>query len=91
MKLRTARKMDQHPPHAYPNKRADKRVWWTVYNVDQLQRAEMRLRRAWQRRNPSVDGNRKVDPDFFAMNRVESRRIRQAVICRLKREGKWPR
>lgn len=87
MKLRIARKMDQRPPHAYPNKRRDDRVWWQVYNVEQLKRAEKRLRKAWSThtlRGVDTDGKswRKTNPDYFAAYRVLSRRERQAALRR---------
>lgn len=86
MKLRIARKMDRGGHHRRAHDDRDKRVWWQVYNVDQLQRAERRLRKSWRTRCPlSAGGSRKVSPDFFASNRVEGRRIRQAVIRRLRR------
>ncbi len=90
MKLRIARKIDQTPPHVAPNRRRDKRVWWQVYNVDQLRAAERRLRRSWRRLAPMFvhdDGRRgrKTTPDFFAANRVKSRRQRQAAIMEYRR------
>lgn len=84
MRLRIARKMDQRPPHAYPNRRRDKRVWWMVYSADQLARSEQRLGESWRGACPPLaDGTRNLTPDFFAMNRVSSRRIRQATIRKM--------
>lgn len=88
MKLRIARKMDMTPKHVAPNRKRDRRVWWRAYSVDQLLNAERRLRRSWSTHSPVVDGHRNVTPDFFAMNRVHSRRVRQGAINKLNRERK---
>lgn len=81
MKLRIARKMDTGSWKQRDRKDKDKRTWWKVYTNDQLQQAMYRLRRSWSRRNPVIDGWRNVEgTDFFAMNRVESRLIRQKII-----------
>jgi hypothetical protein len=82
--------MDQRPPHTYPNKRRDTRTWWQVYSVDQLRRAERRLRRSWRAHRETSTGSdgRKLwslIPDWFAANRVASRRARQAAILKDRR------
>jgi hypothetical protein len=84
VRLRIARKMDTG---SWKRKRRDhdKRVWWQVYTDEQLQRAKCRLQKSWLRRSPVVDGMRNVEgTDFFAMNRVESRLIRQRALRRLR-------
>lgn len=91
MKLRIARKMDQRPAWKYPNKRRDTRPWWAVYTCDQLARAERRLKRAWHTACPPfLDDEdrkcRKTNDDFFAMNRVVSRRQRRAALRRVDRK-----
>ncbi len=83
MKLRIARKMDTGDWKRLRRGVHDKRRWWTVYSNDQLLRAERRLRRSWSTRCPvQADGRRNLTPDWFAANRVESRRVRQAVLRR---------
>lgn len=92
MKLRIARKMDLG---GWKRRKRDdrgnaKRPWWTVYNGDQLARAEARLRRSWQTACPPFvdeDGRRcrKITEDFYRMNRVHSRRIRRGSLRR-----EWP-
>ncbi len=68
--------------------RPDKRKWWAVYTDDQLRRAVVRLRRSWIRCSPVVDGYRNVEgTDYFAMNRVESRLVRQRALRRFRRTG----
>lgn len=79
MRLRIARKMDTGSWSS--RRKPDKRKWWTVYSDGQLRIAVRRLRRSWSRCSPVVDGHRNVEgTDFFAMNRVESRLIRQRAI-----------
>lgn len=80
MNLRIARKMA--PPGHRQRRKRDKRTWWLVYSERQLLDAERRLGRAWRRANRCIDGQRKTSPDFFAMNRVCSRRQRQVAIAR---------
>jgi hypothetical protein len=61
----------------------DHRPWWAIYSDDQLLRAERRLAKAWRTRCPlQPDGSRAVNADYFASNRVQSRRQRQAALRR---------
>jgi len=70
-------------PGSDQRRHPDKRPWWTVYSENQLLEAELRLGRSWRRANPRThDDGRQTDPDFFAMNRVRSRRLRQRFIAR---------
>jgi hypothetical protein len=85
MRLRVARKMDR----GYWKRRAvddkDKRTWWRVYTDDQLRRAEIRLRRSWGTRCPvEPDGERALTLDWFAANRVQSRRARQRALRKIR-------
>lgn len=83
MKLRIARKMDPGSWQRLERAARDKRAWRAVYTDDQLRRAERRLERSWRTAcPPAADGSRAVSPDFFAANRVQSRRIRQAALRR---------
>lgn len=85
MKLRIARKMDR----GWWKRRAiddrDKRPWHSVYTDDQLARAERRLRKSWHTHRVvtvNEEGQRvsTVTLDWFAANRVNSRRIRQRAL-----------
>jgi hypothetical protein len=85
MKLRIARKMDIGNWKRRKHDDRDKRSWWQVYTDDQLRRAMDRLRRSWHTRCPPIhieEGKsvRALVPDFFALNRVESRLVRQRAI-----------
>lgn len=83
MRLRIARKMDTGSWQQRLRGGKDKRKWWSVYSDDQLQRAVARLRRSWMRCSPVINGYRNVQgTDYFAMNRVESRLIRQRALRR---------
>lgn len=82
MNLRQARKIDPGGWQRRPRRDKDKRPWWTVYTLDQFARAEARLRRSWSGRNPVIDGARDVDRDFFAMNRVNAKRMAQGSMTR---------
>lgn len=91
MKLRIARKMDTGSWRQRPHRDKDKREWWTVYSDDQLRRAMVRLGRSWRRHSPVIDGRRNVEgTDFFAMNRVESRLVRQRALRRSRRSAGHP-
>lgn len=88
MKLRIARKMDTGDWKRRARVRPDKRKWWAVYTDDQLRRAVVRLRRSWIRCSPVINGYRNVEgTDYFAMNRVESRLVRQRALRRFRRTG----
>lgn len=88
MKLRIARKMDTGDWKRRARVRSDKRKWWAVYTDDQLRRAVVRLRRSWIRCSPVINGYRNVEgTDYFAMNRVESRLVRQRALRRFRRTG----
>lgn len=91
MKLRIARKMDlgDWKRRERDNRANHKRPWWTVYNGDQLLRAERRLSRSWRThvvRTVDDEGRKWLTvgdvPDFFVFNRVHSRRIRRGALRR---------
>ena len=92
MNLRIARKMDMgaHQRRKRDDRDFAKRTWWKVYSLDQLKRAERRLHRSWIRMCPvrhddEGKGYRLLTPDYFAENRVNSRRIRQRTLRQLER------
>lgn len=90
MRLRIARKMDR----GWWKRRAiddrDKRPWYAVYTDEQLDRAERRLRKSWHTHRVvtvNEDGQRSstITLDWYAANRVRTRRIRQGVLRRSRR------
>jgi hypothetical protein len=88
MKLRIARKMDTGGVGSRRLRKRQKRTWWLVYTHDQLERAERRLRHSWttHRRPGAEPGTLTLTPDWFAANRVQSRRARQRAVTSDQRE-----